>query len=260
MSSKFISFHSMVIGTGKSSLIVRAGKELSARNYRVLLLDGYMYEIGGLRHKIRNLLGETPPHPNGRNLYDMVEDFETICSHYINPSFPASFGTVNKLNLPDVHKTGDRLMPEVRKRAVQIPNIGGLDFMPGNNGDVLEIKKPIDFERIFEEWNGKDFFDYVKQELTSQYDFVLCDTHTGYETLASIICGHMADLVFAVDVDLQENKEENQSYQVNVRLAQRLQSAGEETAKVMPINSQDIDRLLQIILDNTDPDPVPTAQ
>ena len=32
MSSKFISFHSMVVGTGKSPLIVRAGKELSERN------------------------------------------------------------------------------------------------------------------------------------------------------------------------------------------------------------------------------------
>jgi len=32
MSSKLISFHSMVTGTGKSSLIVRAGTELVERN------------------------------------------------------------------------------------------------------------------------------------------------------------------------------------------------------------------------------------
>jgi len=260
MPSKFISFHSMVIGTGKSSLIVQAGKELSKLNYRVLLVDGYMYEIGALRHKIRDIIGVLPKETAGKNLYDLIEDYETISTHYINPAFPATFGTVNKLNLPSTNDHGGRLMPEVKDRVLSIPNMPGLDFLPGNNGDVLEIKKPIDFERIFEKWDGRGFFHYIKQEFTSQYDFVLCDTHTGYETLAGVICGHMADQVIAVSVDETENAADNQSYQADVRLTQRMHSAGERPAEVIPINSQDIDNLRRVVIGPTDQDPVAIQQ
>ncbi len=60
MGKKFVSFHSMIRGSGKRTYMARAAKALSEKNYRVLLLDGYIYEVGGLLHRAVDVLDSVP--------------------------------------------------------------------------------------------------------------------------------------------------------------------------------------------------------
>ncbi len=247
MIKKFIAFHSMVRESGKSALIVKVARKLAERDFKILLFDGYIYEIGGLRHNICDQLSSAPKCAEGRNLYDLIEDYETLRSTYTDPAFPATYGIINQLNIPNVCKYGDTIMPVVQDRVVQIPNQDQIDFLPGNDGNVLEIKQPFDFDRLFDVFQGQEFFQYLKKELDSRYDFILCDAHTGYETLAGIFCGRMADEFLAVDVDLGERLEKP-SYEVGLRLAQRMKVEGEVPTEVISVDPQDLDSIFKLIL------------
>jgi len=246
--NKFIAFHSMVRESGKSALIVKVARKLAKRDFKVLLVDGYIYEIGGLHHNICNKLSSTQNCDEGRNLYDLIEDYETLRSTYTDPAFPATYGIINQLNIPKICKYGDTIMPVVQDRIVPIPNQDQIDFFAGNDGNVLEIKHPFDFDRLFDIFQGQKFFKYFKEELDNRYDYILCDAHTGYETLAGIFCGQLADMFLAVDIDLGE-RSEKPSYEVGLRLAQRMKVEGEASAEVISVNPQDVKSILKLILD-----------
>jgi len=247
VSNKFIAFHSMVRESGKSALIVKVARKLAARDFKVLLFDGYIYEIGGLRHNICDQLSATPKCTEGGNLYDLIEDYETLSSTYTDPAFPATYGIINQLNIPKICKHGDSIMPVIEDRVVPIPNQDQIDFLPGNDGNVLEIKQPFDFDRLFDIYQGQEFFQYLKKELHNRYDFILCDAHTGYETLAGICCGRLADEFLAVDVDLGD-RSEKPSYEVGLRLAQRMKVEGEAATEVISVDPQDVESMLKLIL------------
>lgn len=246
----------MVTESGKSALVVKTARKLAERDFRVLLFDGYIYEIGGLRHNICAQLSSTqdcdkpssPPNlEEGRNLYDLIEDYETLRSTYIDPSFPATFDIVNQLNIPKTCKYRDTIMPVVQNRIVQIPNQDKIDFFPGNDGNILEIKHPFDFDHLFDVLHGQEFFQYLKAELESRYDYILCDAHTGYDTLAGIFCGRMADEFLAIDVD-QGDGSEKPSYEVGRRLVQRMEVEGKAAAEVISVDPRDVDTILELIV------------
>lgn len=256
MVKKFIAFHSMVTESGKSALVVKTARKLAEKDFRVLLFDGYIYEIGGLRHNICDQLintqdcdqpDSTPNLEAGRNLYDLIEDYETLRSTGVGPSLPATLDIVNRLNIPKTCEYRDTIMPVVQSRIVQIPNQNKIDFFPGNDGNVLEIKHPFDFDHLFDVLRGQDFFQYLKAELESQYDYILCDAHTGYETLAGIFCGRMADEFLAIDVD-QSDGSEKPSYEVGRRLVQRMETEGKAAAEVVSVDPKDVDSILKLIL------------
>ncbi len=243
---KMISFHSMVRGSGKSALVVKAAKFLADQGHQVLLLDGYLYEIGGLHHNIAKIFGTWPTCEHGHNLYDIIEDYQTLHQAHLDPAAELAPQTLGLLNLPAVKSLHGRLMPEVIQRAVPVPTQERIHFLPGNHGDVLELLAPIDFDHLFDAQQGGQFFQFLKDEWSEHYDYVLCNANTGYDSFSGIICGQLADLLLAVDMDYNGGPV-NPSYSACLRLACRATQAGFRPVPVKSIKTHDVNTVAQIL-------------
>lgn len=239
MSAQFIAFHSMIDESGKSSLAVKTARTLAARGKRVLLMDGYLYDLGSLRHHIRKILGASIKLENGRNFYDLIEDYIALRA--------AKGPLPEDLNLQTTVDYEDMVEPDLADRVQRIPGQENIDFLAGNNGDVLEIKPPFDFDALFDDYQGKRFFDYFKQSFQAQYDFILCDAHSGFDTLAGIVCGQVADTFFAVDVE-EEQDAGSPSYKAGCRLMKCADRTRRNPEKILSVCAEDEEQVINELL------------
>ena len=79
MKYKFVAFHTMMRGAGKPEYVVNCAKALADAGVNVLVLDAVMYEQGAIAHQFFEILGATPVIENGKNLYDLIHDYEALC-------------------------------------------------------------------------------------------------------------------------------------------------------------------------------------
>jgi len=249
MAQKFISFHSMIRGSGKTAYVVRTAKALSEKNHKVLLIDGYTHEVGGLLHRVADILGSVPELAYGCNLYDIMRDHELLLSVDREAKKKDVEKTVNKLTRSDVVIYKGHIVPEIVDRVCHIPGYDRIDFLPGTDSGNMDIKPAIDFKHLYENQQGCNFFDFLKDSLKNRYDFILIDAPVGFYTISGILCGHLADLFLAVDVD-SPAYEGRPSYEVGLRLAEQVTRADQHPIRVESVKGQEAGYLVDLILEN----------
>ncbi len=238
MKYRVIAFHTMMRGTGKPTYVVSCAKALAERNTRVLVLDGLMYEQGAVQHQIYEVLGSTPAVGDGKNLYDLIRDYEKLCS---NGGEPRGLTVTNLFN-------GHRY-PDVCSRAIPLHGWSSIDYLPGNDGKVVAVRERIDFHELYENHDGHRFFEYIKNALTERYDIVLINAPAGHQEISGILCGQLADLILAIDMD-SPAIETNASYEACKQLVQRVHEQGGRQIDVKSIKSHELDEVVQTILQN----------
>ncbi|MEJ1381061.1 MAG: hypothetical protein RPU52_04755 [Candidatus Sedimenticola sp. (ex Thyasira tokunagai)] len=246
MGKKFVSFHSMIRGSGKRAYMARAAKALSEKKYRVLLLDGYIYEVGGLLHRAVDVLDSVPEWREGCNLYDLICDHVTLLSADPKSKKKDLDKIIQKLNLPDVTMYKGQAVPDILQRICHFPEYELIHFLSGSDCKNMDIKPAIDFERLFDDLPGCNFFDYLKSSLEPHYDFVLIDAPVGFYTISGILCGKLADLFLAVDVDSRAYRG-RPSYEVGLKLANNIRESGSPPPRVESIKGDKVSYLVQLI-------------
>ncbi len=236
MKHRFVAFHTMMRGTGKPTYVVRCAKALAQRNTRVLVLDGLMYEQGAVQHQIYEVLGSTPTVEDGKNLYDLIRDYETLYTD------TATTGEFTISNLPD----GQRY-PDACSRTIPLHGWSSIDYLPGNNGNVVEVRERIDFIALYEQHDGHRFFEYVKATLSERYDVVLINAPAGHQEISGILCGQLADLILAIDMDSPAIKTDA-SFEACRKLAQSVQNQRGRGIEVKSVKGHDLDAVIQMIL------------
>ncbi|MCP3869837.1 MAG: hypothetical protein GY703_17445 [Gammaproteobacteria bacterium] len=247
MGKQFVSFHSMIRGSGKTTYMVHAAKDLGERGYRVLLVDGYIYEVGGLLHRVADIMESVPEWREGCNLYELIRDHELLCSANPKSKKKEIEKLINGLSRSEVFMYQGQMVPEVVSRMRQIPGYERIDFLPGSDCRNMDIKPAIDFEHLYDNQFGCNFFDYLKDSLKAHYDFVLIDAPVGFYTISGILCGQLADLFLAVDVDSRAYQN-RPSYEVGLKLAKKLEDSGLVPPRVEAIKGDGVEYLVDLIV------------
>ncbi len=247
MKYKIVAFHTMTRGSGKPAYVVKCAKVLAASSAKVLVLDGLMYEQGAITHQIFEILGSTVAIENGKNLYDLIRDYETLCAEWGSPPVESGQAFSGPLRFPATARYKGHVYPDVCARTIPVAGDFSIDYLPGNNGQVVDVRERIDFQELYENRAGPQFFDYVKDALSRQFDVVLVNAPTGHQEISGILCGHMADLILAIDVD-SPAVEPSASFEACRQLAARVREEGGRDIKVKSIKGHSLERIIQMIL------------
>lgn len=246
MKHRLVAFHTMMRGTEKPAYVVRCAKALAERSANVLILDGLMYEQGAISHQIYELLGSTPVIEDGKNLYDLIRDYEILCSTKSEPSFGRDVHSAGPLRFPVTTLFNGHRYPDVCARAIPVTGWPSISYLPGNNGKVVEVRERIDFHELYENFDGHQFFEYVRGALAERYDIVLINAPAGHQEISGILCSQLADLILAIDLD-SPAVEADASFEACRKLAQRVREEGRHKIEVKSIKSHDLDEVVQMI-------------
>lgn len=251
MTYTFVAFHTMIRGSGKPRYIVGCARALAEKGAKVLVVDGLMYEQGAIPHQFYEILGSSPAiRADGRNLYDLICDYETLCAGNEAPPEGLADGIKNRLAFPVTRIYRNHVLPDVCGRASTIPDYDRISYLPGNNGDLVEVKERIDFHELFESHSGHEFFRYIREQLIGEYDFVLLNAPAGHQEISGILCGHMADVILAIDVDSPAVSSDS-SFRTCSKLVQRARKEGMRPIPVKSVKGHDLEDVVGMIVETT---------
>lgn len=249
MNNQFIAFHTMIRGSGKPQYIVGCARALAEKGAKILILDGLMYEQCAIPHQFYQMLDTSPVIPkDGNNLYDLIFDYETICDGNETPPKRIAKDVEKRLTYPVTRMFRKHVFPDVCGRVSPVPGYRLISYLAGNNGNVVEIRERIDFHELFESHCGYEFFEYIREQLTGEYDFILLNAPAGHQEISGIFCGHMADIILAIDID-SPSIEDDPSFQTCRKLAQRIQDDGLRQVCVKSVKGHDLEEVVEMILE-----------
>lgn len=247
MKHRFIAFHTMMRGSGKPAYVVGCAKALAEINAHVLVLDGLMYEQGAIPHQFYEALGSAPVIEDGKNLYDLIRDYEILHSGASNVPPESESHMADALGFPMTNLINGYRYPDACGRAIPLPGWPSISYLSGNNGKVVDVRERIDFNRLYENLDGDRFFNYIRDALSARYDVILLNAPAGHQEISGILCGQLADLILAVDVD-SPAVEANASFEACKQLARRVQEESRRKIAVKSIKGHNLDAVMQIIL------------
>jgi len=247
MKHRFVAFHTMMRGSGKPAYVVSCAKALAEKGVKVLVLDGLMYEQGAISHQFYEILGSTPILEDGKNLYDLIRDYEILRTIESGEPSGDESGRIHHLAFPVTHLFQGLTYPGVCERVIPLPDWPAIGYLPGNNGRVVEVRERIDFHRLYEDLDGYRFFDYLKETLIGCSDVILINAPAGHQEISGILCGQIAELILAIDVD-SPAVEANASFQACRQLALRVHKDGRHKIEVKSIKGHSLDQVTEMIL------------
>lgn len=249
MTYKFIAFHTMLRGSGKPAYIVGCARALADKGAKVLVVDGLMYEQGAiplLFHKMLNSSITTPV--SGKNLYDLISDYETLCASSSKPPVKLTGEMENRLTFAETQMYQNLVFPDVCGRVSEVPGFERINYLGGNDGNVVEVKRRLDFHELFDTRSGHKFFRYIREQLSGAYDYILLNAPAGHQEISGILCGQIADVIFAIDVD-SPVVEADASYQTCQKLAQQIQNERLRPISVESIKGHEVEEVAAMIMD-----------
>ncbi|NEA21459.1 FxSxx-COOH system tetratricopeptide repeat protein [Actinomadura bangladeshensis] len=178
-----VTFYSYKGGTGRTSALANVAWIMAAAGRKVLAID-WDLESPGL-HKYfhpfldQNILTSTP------GVIDMLDEY--------------SWATTNKH--PDDEDDWHREYARVLRHAVtleyEFPGEGTLDFVSAGrqNRNYSSLTRALDFDHFYGRLGGGQFFDALRDDMRSNYDYVLIDSRTGYSDIADICTLHFPDVL-----------------------------------------------------------------
>ncbi|MEA3275363.1 MAG: hypothetical protein U9Q81_08785, partial [Pseudomonadota bacterium] len=184
---------------------------------------------------------------DGKNLYDLICDYETLCAGRDFPGAECNRSVLEQLGFPVTRRYRGGLLPDVCGRVSPLPNREKIAFLPGSNGNVVEVRRRIDFQTLFERHSGYAFFQYVAEELARQFELILLSAPAGHQEISGILCGQMADLILAIDLD-SPAMESNPSYEACMQLARQVRSSNGRRIDVKSVRGQPPEEVVQMIL------------
>ncbi len=177
-----VTFYSYKGGTGRTMALANVAWILAAAGKKVLVVD-WDLEAPGLHRFLAPFLKVSPiEHMPG--VIDMVREYEDRVAHdpHRNKEFISRFAKVDRYAL---------------SIDFAFPGRGGLDLLPAGrqNASYAATLGALDWDVFYDNLGGAAFFDALRQDMRSGYDYTLIDSRTGFSDVADICTQHLPDVL-----------------------------------------------------------------
>ena len=187
---KIVTFYSYKGGTGRTMALANTAWILAGAGHRVLMVD-WDLESPGLHRFIHPFLdqasvAETP------GLIELIRDYQWAASEAKRAREQASGPEPGPLLEPEQVREFARLA----RHTVSVDWIFGgggvLHFMPSGsfNPSYSTVVAAFNWDEFYEQLQGGEFFDAMRQQMCDEYDYVLIDSRTGLSDVAEICTMH----------------------------------------------------------------------
>ena len=178
---RVITFYSYKGGVGRTMSLINVAWIMATNGMRVLVVD-WDLEAPGLNRYLLPFLSD-PELTATRGLLDLLIDFQLDA---MTPNQDASKDWYNEC--ANVKKYATRL-------GWSFPSEGSLDLLGAGQQGQTYLKNLVSFDwtAFYERFGGGAFLNILKDRMKSEYDYVLIDSRTGINDIASICTVQMPD-------------------------------------------------------------------
>jgi MinD-like ATPase involved in chromosome partitioning or flagellar assembly len=180
---RIVTFHSFKGGTGRTMALANVAWILAAAGKKVLVVD-WDLEAPGVHHFFEPFLDvELVMRRSG--VIDMLREYEDGIVH--DKGYVAE--DVQRLAAVDAHTI-----------AVNWDFHGGqLSIMPAGrqNTSYSPTLGERDWTRFFEELNGADFLEALRDDMRATYEYILIDSRAGRSDMVDVCTQHLPDVLVA---------------------------------------------------------------
>ena len=201
---QIVTFYSFKGGTGRTMALANVAWILAANGERVLIAD-WDLESPGLHRFFQPFMDlDVAQRPGVVDLIRMYEwrmrdeidalaalgliDEEGACE-------PAALEAITALVGESASWVSDYVVPV----GWQFPGDGAIDFLPPgrqtNDGVHESALSALEWDTLYDDLNGGQFLDALREWLKGRYDWILIDSRTGLSDIASICTLHLPDTV-----------------------------------------------------------------
>jgi len=234
-SGHIVTFYSFKGGTGRTMALANVAWILAANGKRVLIAD-WDLESPGLHRFFQPFMDTGVSGKPG--IVDFIRQYEwgakeeavRIADLDVSDTERERIGQAAISELIRNH------VSQVDRYAVpiswQFPDDGAIHFLtPGkqSNGVYDKALSALDWDTLYDQLGGGDFFDTLRAHLKDSYDYVLIDSRTGLSDIADICTLHLPDMV--VDCFTLST----QGIEGAARIARLIQRYSERAITILPI-------------------------
>ncbi len=180
-SGKIVTFYSFKGGTGRTMALANIAWILASAGLRVLMVD-WDLESPGLHRFFEPFLDDETIAGN-TGVIDMIKAYEWAVTR----------GPVDDESLAEHARVG----PHVVSVDWDFPSGGGLDILSAGRQDrnYSASVASMDWDNFYDRLGGGQFFDALREDMRSEYDYVLIDSRTGHSDVAAICTVHLPDIL-----------------------------------------------------------------
>ena len=179
---KIVTFYSYKGGTGRTMALANIAWILAQAGKKVLAVD-WDLESPGL-HKFfhpfldPDIVATTP------GIIELINDYSWAATKVAQRS-------------PDWHLEYARVIAHAVSLDWEFPAGGELDFMSAGrqNRDYSSLVTSTDWDNFYERLGGGQFFDALRADMKSNYEYILIDSRTGLSDIAEICTVQMPDVL-----------------------------------------------------------------
>ncbi|GAA2139999.1 hypothetical protein GCM10009760_22800 [Kitasatospora kazusensis] len=178
---RVVTFYSYKGGTGRTMALANTAWILAANGFRVLTVD-WDLEAPGLAKFFRPFLDQAAL-AGTTGMMDLITEYREEALREVE-------------HVPGWHEDFARVHPHALSLSWQLfPAGGSLDFLSAGqpNRDYSETVGRLDWDLFYDRFDGGQFFDALKRDMSRRYDYVLIDSRTGLSDIAEICTVQMPD-------------------------------------------------------------------
>jgi hypothetical protein len=222
---QIVTFYSFKGGTGRTMALANVAWILAANGKRVLIAD-WDLESPGLHRFFQPFMHPEVSEKPG--IVDFIRRYEWAAVDFMARDDSAPRAAMARLIGEHVSQVSDYAAPV----SWRFPGEGAIDFLtPGKQGDGVyeNTLSALDWDTLYDDLDGGDFFDVLRAYLKTAYDYVLIDSRTGLSDIADICTIHLPDMV--VDCFTLST----QGIEGAARMAKRIQSHTLRDITILPV-------------------------
>ncbi|MEN9613231.1 MAG: hypothetical protein RLZZ628_4045, partial [Bacteroidota bacterium] len=185
-----ISFYSFKGGVGRTQLLANVAACLCHEFHKRVLLIDWDLEAPGLRYFFQEKI---QIEPNKDGLLDLLGEYiQYMKTRDTNPE-TAKIPTFNEKHIQSCYNSAPQ---------------GCIDLvLAGKKEDYYERLHAFDWDEFSEKYDGKNYIEWLKEDLQSRYDYILIDSRTGRTTYGGIVNIQMAAVSVLVMAPSGQNYE-----------------------------------------------------
>ncbi|WP_441250733.1 FxSxx-COOH system tetratricopeptide repeat protein [Kitasatospora sp. McL0602] len=178
---RIVTFYSYKGGTGRTMTLANTAWILAANGFRVLTVD-WDLEAPGLAKFFRPFLDQAAL-TGTTGMMDLITEYREEALREVE-------------HLPGWHEDFARVHQHALSLNWQLfPAGGSLDFLSAGqpNRDYSETVGRLDWDLFYDRFDGGQFFDALRRDMSRRYDYILIDSRTGLSDIAEICTVQMPD-------------------------------------------------------------------
>ncbi|BCY10095.1 FxSxx-COOH system tetratricopeptide repeat protein [Actinoplanes sp. L3-i22] len=221
-----VTFYSYKGGTGRTMALANVAWILASNGHRVLVAD-WDLESPGLHRFFAPFLTAGQEVTTG-GVIGMITDYQWATL----PVEEGGNGGPADQRPADWHREYARVERHAFSINWSFPNGGSLDLLPAGHSSLEYTAgvASLNWEDFYDRLGGSRFFDAMREDMKSHYDFTLLDSRTGLSDVADICTIHLPDVI----VDCFTLSE--QGIDGAATVAQRIHAyQGERTRRILPV-------------------------